>query len=105
MSLHTIVLRIASIVLPRHHRARWREEASAVLMEVSGGWRFWYTLDTAVKVPLLAWEHRRGQAGAVPVHGRKVSAVVGAALLVSALAMTADVFRCPCSGFAPRIRV
>jgi hypothetical protein len=92
MSVQTVVLRIASIVLPRGHRARWREEASAVLMEVSGVRRLWYTVDTVLKVPVLARQHRRGQPGGQPesLPGRGVSAVVGAALLVSALAAAAD---------------
>jgi hypothetical protein len=84
---------MASIVLPRRHRARWREEASAVLMGVSGVRRWWYTVDTVLKVPILARQHRRGparQADSLP--GRGVSAVVGAALLASALAVAADLF-------------
>jgi hypothetical protein len=89
MSVQTVMLGMASVVLPRHHRARWREEASAVLMEVSGARRWWYTLDTVLKVPLLAREHRRGQADGLP--GRWVSAVVGGALLASLLAVTVDV--------------
>jgi hypothetical protein len=78
---------MASVVLPRAHRARWREEASAVLMEVSGLRRLWYTLDTVLKVPVLARQYRRGQADGLP--GRWVSAVVGAALLASVLALLA----------------
>jgi hypothetical protein len=85
MSVQTVVLGMASIVLPRRHRARWREEASAVLMGVSGVRRLWYTLDTVLKVPILARQHRRGGPGGVP--GRRVSAVVGAALVASALAL------------------
>jgi hypothetical protein len=85
MSVQTVVLGIASIVLPRRHRARWREEASAVLMGVSGVRRLWYTVDTVLKVPILARHHRRGQADGLP--GRGISAVVGAALLASALAL------------------
>jgi hypothetical protein len=88
MRVQTVVLGIASIVLPRRHRARWLEEASAVLMEVSGVRRLWYTLDTVLKVPLLARQHRRGQADGLL--GRGISALVGAALLASALAVTAD---------------
>jgi hypothetical protein len=84
MSVETLVLGIASRVLPRQHRARWREEASAVLMGVSGARRLWYTLDTVLKVPILAREHRRRVPDGLP--GRRSSAVVGAALLASALA-------------------
>jgi hypothetical protein len=86
MSVQTAVLGLASIVLPRRHRARWREEAAAVLMEVSGARRLWYTLDTVVKVPVLARQHRRGQPEGLPVTSRWISAVAGAALLASALA-------------------
>jgi hypothetical protein len=85
MSVQTLVLGIASIVLPRRHRARWREEASAVLMGVSGVRRWWYTLDTVVKVPILARQHRREHPDSLP--GRAVSAVVGAALLASTVAV------------------
>jgi hypothetical protein len=87
MSVQTVVLGIASFVLPPRHRARWREEASAVLIEVSGVRRLWYTIDTVLKVPLLARQHHRGQA--VGQSGRWISAVVGAALLASALALLA----------------
>ncbi|GAA1027602.1 hypothetical protein GCM10009557_09620 [Virgisporangium ochraceum] len=92
MSIQTVVLGIASIVLPRRHRARWREEASAVLIGVSGVRRLWYTLDTVLKVPILARQHRREQTGGQPTSlpGRQLSAVVGAALLASALAAAAD---------------
>jgi hypothetical protein len=85
MSVQTVVLGMASIVLPPRHRARWREEAAAVLMEVSGVRRLWYTVDTVLKVPILARQHRRGHADGLP--GRGISAVVGAALLASALAL------------------
>jgi hypothetical protein len=81
------VLGMASVVLPRGHRARWREEASAVLMDVSRGRRLWYTLDTIVKVPVLAREHRRGRPDNVTLPGRWASAAVGAALLAGALAL------------------
>jgi hypothetical protein len=93
MSVQTVVLGIASIVLPRRHRARWREEASAVLMGVSGVRRLWYTLDTLLKVPILARQHRRGQADGL--HGRGISAVVGAALLASASALLYPVLSGP----------
>jgi hypothetical protein len=85
MSVQTVLLGMASVVLPRPHRARWREEASAVLMGVSGSRRLWYTLDTVVKVPILARQHRRGQPDGLP--GRVMSAAVGAALLASAFAV------------------
>jgi hypothetical protein len=84
-----VVLGIASIVLPRRHRASWREEASAVLMEVSGLRRLWYTVDTVLKVPVLARVHRRGQADGLP--GRAISAVAGVAVLVAPLAVATDV--------------
>ena len=92
MSVQTVVLRIASIVLPPRHRARWREEASAVLMEVSGVRRLWYALDTVLKVPILARHHRRGQPGGQTNSrpSRAISAVVGVALLASALAVAGD---------------
>ncbi|SCL20390.1 hypothetical protein GA0070616_1966 [Micromonospora nigra] len=56
--LLTAVLAVASIALPRPHRARWREEALAVLLAVRGLRRWRYGLDTVLKVPLLAWQHR-----------------------------------------------
>jgi hypothetical protein len=95
MSAQTVVLAMASIVLPPRQRARWREEASAVLMEVSGARRWWYTVDTVVKVPVLAWHYRRGRADRLPVAGRRIAAVVGAALLASALMMAADLLALP----------
>jgi hypothetical protein len=85
MSVQAAVLGLASVVLPPPHRARWREEASAVLMEVSGPRRLWYTLDTVLKVPILARQYRRGQV--YDLRGRWLSAVVGAALLASASAL------------------
>jgi hypothetical protein len=89
MSVQTVVLGIASIVLPRRHRARWREEAEAVLMGVSGVRRLWYTLDTVLKVPVLARQHRRGQTNGLP--GRGISAVVGAVLIACASALVLPV--------------
>jgi hypothetical protein len=80
----SVVLRVASVVLPRGHRARWREEVAAVLMDVSGWRRFRYTVDTVVKVPVLAVHHR--SAGLVGGKGRRLSALVGAALIASVLA-------------------
>ncbi|GIJ70870.1 DUF4304 domain-containing protein [Virgisporangium ochraceum] len=55
------MLRLGSVILPPAHRDRRREEAAAVLMDVSGRRRFRYTVDTVVKVPVLAFEHRRRQ--------------------------------------------
>ncbi|MCW6003617.1 hypothetical protein K1W54_03340 [Micromonospora sp. CPCC 205371] len=103
MTVHSMVLGIASIVLPQRHRARWREEASAVLMEVAGVRRVWYLLDTVLKVPILARQHRRGQTSDLPgaklsAVDRAVSALVGAALLAGVLALLAPVL-----AGAPRI--
>jgi hypothetical protein len=96
MTVHNVLLGIASIVLPQRHRARWREEASAVLVEVTGMRRVWYTLDTVLKVPILARQHRRGRTSGLPGReisavDRAVSALVGAALLVGVLAFLAPV--------------
>lgn len=90
MRVETMLLAVASHVLPRRHRARWREEAAAVLVEVSGARRFRYTVDTVLKVPLLAWRHRRNEE-VVSVPARVMSAVVGAALLASAIVVVAPI--------------
>jgi hypothetical protein len=75
----TTLLAVASTVLPAAHRARWREEALAVLLEVRGARRWRYTMDTIVKVPVLAWHHRRRPSPGEPP--RWVAAVSGAGLL------------------------
>jgi hypothetical protein len=59
MRMLSILLRIASATLPREHRQRWREEALAVLLAVSGLRRWRYAFDTVLKAPLLTWQHRR----------------------------------------------
>jgi hypothetical protein len=87
-----LLLRLASVILPPAHRDRWREEAAAVLMDVSGRRRFRYAVDTVLKVPLLAVEHRRRQ----PVD--LVGAVVGGALIASVVAILSGVL----PGAAPR---
>jgi hypothetical protein len=74
-----VLLRLASAVLPPAHRDRWQEEAAAVLMDVSGWRRFRYTVDTVVKVPVLAWQYRE------PVD--VVTAAVGGALIASVVAI------------------
>jgi hypothetical protein len=90
MRVETGLLAVAAYVLPRRHRARWREEAAAVLVEVSGARRFRYTVDTVVKVPLVAWQHRRSE-DVVSVPARVMSAVVGAALLAGAVVVFAPI--------------
>ena len=71
----TTILALASLMLPRSHRARWREEALAVLVAVHGSRRWWFLADTVVKVPLLAWEYRR------PAPGSLRSKLAGALLV------------------------
>jgi hypothetical protein len=62
------VLALAARTLPAQHRPRWREEALGVLLAVRGPQRWWWTLDTVAKVPVLAWQYRRGRprSGSVP---------------------------------------
>lgn len=55
-----LLLQVGSFALPRPYRARWLEEALAVLYEVHGWRRWWYGVDTALKAPLLAREYQRG---------------------------------------------
>jgi hypothetical protein len=58
-----LLLRVASRALPAVHRARWREEALAVLLDTSGPRRWRYAVDTVVKAPVLAWHLRRAGSG------------------------------------------
>lgn len=86
------LLAVASVALPQPHRARWREEALAVLLAVRGRRRWYYALDTVLKVPLLAWQHRRAEPLGEPA--RWLTTLAGAGLLstpvliVGALAFT-----------------
>jgi hypothetical protein len=57
-------------------------------MEVTGVRRLWYTVDTVLKVPLLAWQHGRQPQGSRP--GRWIAATVGVALLASPLLVAVD---------------
>jgi hypothetical protein len=69
----------ASMMLPRTHRARWQEEALAVLLDVQGARRRRYALDSFIKAPLLAAQLRRATPLRPPA--RWVAAVAGVALL------------------------
>jgi hypothetical protein len=71
------LLRIASVALPREHRQRWREEALAVLLAVRGVRRWRYGLDTALKAPLLAWQHQRASHPDAPAPWVAVLAGIG----------------------------
>ncbi len=71
------VLALAAFTLPPAHRARWREESLAVLMAVHGVRRWWFTVDTVIKVPLLAGQFREP----VPPPGRWLSIISGGALI------------------------
>lgn len=74
-----ILLRVASRALPAVHRARWQEEALAVLLETRGRRRWRYAWDTVVKAPVLAWHLRQADAGrSSPDWG---AALAGAGLL------------------------
>jgi hypothetical protein len=70
---------VSSTVLPPPHRQRWREESLAVLLAVRGARRWRYALDTIVKAPLLASQHRRGAPDTGP--GPWVGAVAAVGLL------------------------
>lgn len=58
-----ILLRVTSRTLPAAHRARWQEEALAVLLHTSGRRRWRFTWDTVVKAPVLAWHLRHTDPG------------------------------------------
>jgi hypothetical protein len=74
-----VLMRIASLTLPKAHRARWREEALAVLLDVHGARRRRYALDSIIKAPLLAAQLRR--AAPLQPPARWAAGVAGAALL------------------------
>ena len=93
----TAVLAVASLILPPAHRARWREEAAALLSEVYGARRWRYTLDTVLKAPVLAWCHRVAEPPA-PEPGRAVAALTGAALIVAPLLAVAALVLAPVLG-------
>ncbi|MEU4419590.1 hypothetical protein AB0F81_03125 [Actinoplanes sp. NPDC024001] len=71
------LLALAALILPPAHRPRWREEALALLAEVRGVRRWWFALDTVVKVPVLARQFREP----VPPPGRWLSVLTGLGLL------------------------
>ncbi|MEH1101286.1 hypothetical protein [Micromonospora sp. CPCC 205561] len=88
------VLAAGATLLPRADRARWREEALAVLLDAPPPLRCRYAVDTLVKLPVLAWQQRRAARAAHPPLSWPVSVCAGAGLLVvpivmvSALALT-----------------
>lgn len=84
MRFLTAVLAAASLILPAPHRARWREEAAALLLDVHGLRRWWFTVDIVLKAPVLAWCHRVAEPP-LPRPGRVVAALTGAALLAMPL--------------------
>lgn len=91
-----VVLAAASVVLPRSHRARWREEATAVLLATSGTRRLRYALDTVVKSPVLAWHHRR--ADPLPPVRRRPAALAGAGLISTPVLIVAALSLAPVIG-------
>jgi hypothetical protein len=91
MRVLTALLAVASLMLPSAHRARWREEAGALLFEVHGRRRWWFALDTVLKAPVLAWCHRVAEPPP-PEPPRVVAALTGVGLIAtSVLAVTAVV--------------
>ncbi|MFB9543700.1 hypothetical protein [Micromonospora sagamiensis] len=90
------LLVVASVGLPARHRARWREEALAVLLAVRGGRRWRYAVDTVAKVPLLAWQYRRTDPPGEPA--RWPSIVAGAWLLGTPALLAGAVVAAPVIG-------
>jgi hypothetical protein len=89
-------LRISSALLPRQHRERWREESLAVLLAVDGARRWRYALDTIIKAPVLAGQHRRTGPDTGP--GAWVAAVAAAGLLSIPVLLLAGLVRTPWLG-------
>lgn len=91
MSLVGLLLRVASLVLPGPYRARWYEEALALLAEVPAGGRRWrYAFDTALKVPLMARELRYDVAPPPPRWQLEVAGLAlvgGPALVIGAIVL------------------
>lgn len=89
--LLSLLLAGASVMLPAPHRARWREEALAVLLEARGLRRWHFALDTVLKAPILAWHHRRAdprRAARPPASGWAGAALFGVpVLMIGALAL------------------
>jgi hypothetical protein len=83
MRMLRALLAVASALLPRAHRARWREESLAVLAGVHGARRWWFAIDTVVKVPLLSRQVRQP----VPPPGRWPAALSGLGLLGASAAV------------------
>ncbi|MEW2377636.1 hypothetical protein AB0883_16260 [Micromonospora sp. NPDC047812] len=82
-------LAAAATLLPRADRARWREEALAVLLDAPPSLRYRYALDTLVKLPVLAWQQRLAARPAHPPLSWPVSACAGAGLLAVPVVMVA----------------
>ncbi len=93
----TALLAVASLVLHPAHRARWREEAAALLFEVHGARRWWFALDTVLKAPALAWCHRVDEPPQ-PQPGRAVAALTGAGLIATSILAVAAVGLAPVLG-------
>ncbi|WP_229071012.1 hypothetical protein [Actinoplanes sp. DH11] len=94
MRILRTLLAVAALTLPAAHRARWREEALAVLADVPGARRWWYALDTVLKVPLLAHQFRTP----VAPPRRWLSALTGAALIGTSVLLVAAVLAPPLIG-------
>lgn len=92
------VLAVASALLPPGDRARWREEALAVLLDVPTPLRYRYAVDTLVKLPLLAWQQRLGARPAHTPLSRPVSAFAGAGLIGVMVTMVAALCLAPLIG-------
>ena len=80
----TALLAVASLVLHPAHRARWREETAALLLEVQGARRWWFAFDTVLKAPALAWSHRVAEP-LQPQPGRAVAALTGVGLIATSI--------------------
>lgn len=97
MRLLTALLALASLTLPAAHRARWREEAAALLIEVHGARRWWFVVDTVVKVPALAWCYRVLEPP-LPTPARAVTTLTGAALIAMPVLAVAAILFAPALG-------
>lgn len=92
----TVLLAAASLILPPSRRARWREEAMAVLLATAGARRVRFALDTVVKVPVLAWHYRR--IDPLPPVRRWSAALAGAGLLSTPVLIVVAVVLAPVIG-------
>ncbi|MGK5522130.1 hypothetical protein ACSNN9_22620 [Micromonospora sp. URMC 107] len=91
-------LAAAAVLLPRGGRARWREEALAVLLDAPPPLRYRYAVDTLVKLPVLAWQQRLAARPADPPLSWPVSACAGAGLLAVPVVMVAALALTPVLG-------